>query len=370
MDPAFADLRLDPASEMTFLGQIKYQVMLLIADGRVRSGSRLPTVRALADHLGVNVNTVRAAYARLEVEGVVATRHGVGTTVLAPGSGSLSPGVPSYMGKTVGVIIAGLEAFYLDLLRGVEATADETGTLLFIVDARDSDERARVAIRQLTARGAQGIIAVSMGGIADGEALDSTPPIVYVDQPDRLGHSLVFNAEKAGDEATRHLLEHGHERIGYITCPLEWPNQRELYEGHVRALRRAGRAVDRDLVSTIDGFDLASGRAGLRTLLELHDPPRAVIVSGAMPAVGVLQEARRRGLPVPSALAVVGYADVEVTEFTRPALTMVTLPTYEIGARAMAELQRLIADPAAPPQRIVFDGTLVVRESCGPHEAS
>ncbi len=368
MNPAFAEMRLDPGSELSFLGQIRVQVMLLIADGRLEPGSRLPSVRALADHLGVNVNTVRAAYARLESEGVVATRHGVGTTVLAAGSGSLSPGVPSYMSNTVGVIIAGLDPFYLDLIRGIEAKADETGTLLFIVDSRDSEERARVAIRQLTARGAQGIIAVSMGGPAETDRPDSTPPIVYVDQPDRAGHTLVFNAARAADEATRHLLDHGHDRIGYVTCCVDWPNQRELFEGHRRALADAGRSVDPSLIVTVAGFDVASGRAGARLLLGQPDPPSAVFASGGMLALGVLQEARRRRLGVPADLAIVGYADVGITAFTQPPLTMVSVPTYDIGVAAMGQLQRAIADPAAEPRRIVLDGTLVIRGSCGAHE--
>lgn len=370
MDSAFAKMRLDPRSELSFQGQIRVQVTLLIADGRLAPRSRLPSVRALADHLGVNVNTVRSAYARLEKDGVVTTRHGVGTTVLSPGSGSLSPGVPSYMSNTVGVIIAGLDPFYLELLRGIETKADEHGTLLFIVDARDSDERARIAIGQLTARGAQGVIVVLKGGPAQAERPGSTPPIVYVDQPDREGHVLLFNAERAGHEATRHLIEHGHERIGYVTCPLDWPNQGELFDGHRRALQEAGRTVDRRLVTTVSGFDIASGRAGAWSLLDGAHPPTAIFTSGAMLAAGVLQEARRQKLQVPADLAIAGYGDIEVTEFTQPALTMVSLPTHEIGVAAMEELQRVIADPAAEPRRIVLDGTLVIRESCGPHDGT
>ncbi|MBF8289540.1 MAG: gntR-type protein, partial [Chloroflexi bacterium] len=298
------------------------------------------------------------------------TRHGVGTTVLAAGSGSLSPGVPSHMSNTVGVIIAGLDPFYLDLLRGIEAKADETGTLLFIVDSRDSEERARIAIRQLTARGAQGIIAVSMGGPAETDRPDTTPPIVYVDQPDRAGHTLLFNAERAGAEATGHLLDHGHDRIGYVTCPIEWPNQRELFEGYRQALKDAGRSVDSSLIVTVGGIDLESGRTGARSLLERPDPPSAVFVSGGMLAVGVLQAARRHGLRVPDDLAIAGYGDTGVAEFTHPTLTMVTLPTYDIGVAAMGQLQRAIADPAAAPRRRVLDGTLVIRESCGAHDQS
>jgi len=360
-------MRLDPTSELSFTGQIRAQLTLLIADGKLAPGSRLPSVRALAKQLGVNVNTIRSAYAKLQADGVVATHHGVGTTVLSDESGSLSPGVPKYLTNSVGVLIAGLDPFYIDLLRGIEAKGDEQGTLLFIVDIEDSEVRARAAIRQLSARGAEGVIAISMGGLGEDASSGAGPPIVYVDQPDRTGTVLLFNADKAGFEATEHLAQHGHERIGFVTCPLDWPNQGELFAGYKRAHDERGWPTAPNLLATVGAFDVASGRRGLRMLLDQPDPPSAVIASGGMLALGVLQEASQRGIDVPTDLAIVGYADAEVAQFTSPALTMVSLPTYDVGVAAMSALQRIIAGDSSGPERTVFDGVLVVRQSCGPH---
>ena len=246
----------------------------------------------------------------------MATRHGVGTIVQPAAAGMLRSGAPRYLSNTVGVLIAGLDPFYLDLLRGIEEKAEEEGTLVLIVNTQDSEHRANAAIRQLTARGAQGIIAVSIGGPESGDALRSLPPIVYVDQPDRRGEVLVFDAERAAYDATRHLLEHGHSHIGYVTFPVEVPNQGELYEGHRRALVEAGLEADQVALATVEDFGVASGRRGLVRLIEQGFRPTAVIASGAMLAVGILQEARQRGLDVPTDLAIVGYADVDVTRST------------------------------------------------------
>ncbi|MEW5991050.1 MAG: substrate-binding domain-containing protein [Chloroflexota bacterium] len=271
------------------------------------------------------------------------------------------------MSNTVGVIIAGLDPFYLDLLRGIEITADEQGTLLFIVDASDSEARARTAIRQLTARGVQGIIGVSAGGADQDPSDGSMPPIVYVDQPQRRGNVLLFNFEKAAGDAARHMLGHGHRRIGYITPPLEHPNIRELFDGHRRAMSEAGVAFDPELLVLVESFRLGSGGVGLATLRDRPTPPSAVIVNGGEVTLGVLREAHRRGLRIPDDLAILGYGDINASQLTSPALTMVSLPVYEIGVAAMRALQRMMADPATPSRRVVFDGTLVVRESCGRH---
>ena len=85
--------RLDARSGLGIAAQIRTRIALLIADGDLVPGDRLPPVRDLAGHLGVNVNTVRSAYARLEADGLVRTRHGVGTEVLAAHLERPSPGV-------------------------------------------------------------------------------------------------------------------------------------------------------------------------------------------------------------------------------------------------------------------------------------
>jgi DNA-binding transcriptional regulator YhcF (GntR family) len=62
--------------------QLAWQFQALITGGRLLPGEQLPSVRRLAEVVGVNVNTVRAVYERLEGEGFVVTRHGRGTYVV------------------------------------------------------------------------------------------------------------------------------------------------------------------------------------------------------------------------------------------------------------------------------------------------
>jgi len=364
---ALSELRLDPSSDLTIVGQIRMQLTLLIADGRLEPGSRLPAVRVLADALEVNVNTVRAAYAKLEEDGIVATRHGVGTIVQPLAGGTLRGGGTRYLSNTVGVIIAGLDPFYLELLRGIESKAEQQGTLILIVAAHDTADRATAAIRQLAARGAEGIIAASIGWPDRGTPESSLPPIVYVDQPDRKGETLVFDAERAGYDLTRHVLEHGHARIGFVSPPLEWPNLGPIFDGHRRALSEANLGDESTELAIVEDFGVAAGRRGLRELLERPDRPTAIIAMSALLAVGVLEEARQHGFDVPGDLAICGYGDIDVTRSTHPPLTMISLPVFDAGVAAITALQRMIAGELKRPERLVFEGTLEVRESCGHH---
>jgi GntR family transcriptional regulator len=78
----------DPASDLPIGLQLAWRLRALISSGRLAPGERMPSVRTLADWAGVNVNTVRGVYTKLEDEGLVATRHGRGTFVSESAAGA------------------------------------------------------------------------------------------------------------------------------------------------------------------------------------------------------------------------------------------------------------------------------------------
>src|SRR5512140_3196481 len=75
--------RLDAGSGVPFYRQVIDQVLLAVADGRLKPGVQLPTVRQLAVDLSINLNTVAKAYREMEIRGIVETQQGTGTFVAA-----------------------------------------------------------------------------------------------------------------------------------------------------------------------------------------------------------------------------------------------------------------------------------------------
>ena len=371
MAGVLSTLSIDPHSELGIAAQIRAGIAFRVAEGELSSGQRLPSLRDLAAQLGVNVNTIRAAYTELERDGLVRTRHGVGTVVLAASPTRLPAGVRPLGVNTVAVVIGGLDPFYLALLRGIEDVAAERGTLVLIA-ASSPPMRSEAILRRLIARGVDGIIAVSVGGL-DNEAKSretghvGLPPIVYVDQPERRGHVLLFDGRGAGYTATQHLCDHHHERVGIITAPRSWPNVYEVYKGHIDALEATGRTLDPKLIAEVDTFTIEAGRLGLAQLLELAHPPSAVFAAGEVLALGALQEAHARQLKVPGQLALCGYTDSPTATLVQPPLTMLSVPAREIGIRAMQTLADLIQGKTPRPRRTTLPVELVVRQSCGHH---
>jgi DNA-binding transcriptional regulator YhcF (GntR family) len=82
-----ADIRLDRSSEVPLGVQLAWHLRALMASGELEAGARLPSVREMAAQTGVNANTVRAVYARLEAEGLIATQHGRGSFVTGGDAG-------------------------------------------------------------------------------------------------------------------------------------------------------------------------------------------------------------------------------------------------------------------------------------------
>ncbi len=79
-------IRISSSDGVPIYRQIVNQVKYLVAVGRMTVGEQLPTVRALAEQLVVNPNTVARAYRELETEGVITSRQGSGAFVAANGS--------------------------------------------------------------------------------------------------------------------------------------------------------------------------------------------------------------------------------------------------------------------------------------------
>lgn len=75
------DFKLDPKSGVPFYRQIIDQIRYGVSAGKLKCGEQLPTVRALAVELKVNLNTVSKAYRELEIQNVLETQQGTGTFI-------------------------------------------------------------------------------------------------------------------------------------------------------------------------------------------------------------------------------------------------------------------------------------------------
>jgi LacI family transcriptional regulator len=366
-------ITIDPHSSIPLSHQLKQQLTWLIASGALKAGDRLPPVRELATRLSVNLHTVRHAYLKLEAEGLVETRRGRGTHVLMLDPLRMLQAAVSQRSYTVGVILPSVvNPFYHHFLQGVSAVADEAKSLLFLCTTRDDPGEAWRYFAQLSSRQVDGIIVVSHdifdlfpGGEAQLAQVEALLPVVTVDWPGCKGPSVLIDLENAGYLATRHLLEHGHKRVGLITIALESANVPPVNAGYRRALREAGIGEDERLITSQLSFELESGKEGALKLLASTHPPTAIFAVSDLLAIGAMQAIKSAGLRVPEDIALAGFNDIPLAGMLGPALTTVRAPAEDSGREAMKMLHQLIEGGRPNKECVLLPTTLVVRQSCG-----
>jgi DNA-binding LacI/PurR family transcriptional regulator len=165
-------------------------------------------------------------------------------------------------------------------------------------------------------------------------------------------------------EATDYLISLGHQRIGMAGWPEESISGRFRVQGYRDALDTAGISFQPDYLVRGEHSE-QSGRDALAYWCELplDEQPTAIVAITDLVAIGIMNEAERRGLVVGRDLSVIGYDDVPMSQYLRPALTTVQQPILEIGQALMSLLESVLRQN--PTEQVLIPPRLVIRDSCG-----
>ncbi|WBY09863.1 substrate-binding domain-containing protein [Sphingomonas sp. 7/4-4] len=168
---------------------------------------------------------------------------------------------------------------------------------------------------------------------------------------------------RAAYEMTRHLLDLGHRRLGFIVGNPDQAASAERLAGFYAAVREAD-----DVQTTVaqGDFSFTSGLRAAEQLLDASPMPSAIFASNDDMAAAVISVAHRRQLDVPHALTVVGFDDTPAAVMLWPPLTTVHQPVRELASEALrllvAEINAAEQAPDRRPDR-VLEHTIVKRQS-------
>ena len=162
--------------------------------------------------------------------------------------------------------------------------------------------------------------------------------------------------------AVEHLLALGHTRIAHVSGQPQMVHGRSRREAWAATLHAAnlpeGPCIEAD-------FSAESGSAATRELLDLADPPTAIVYANDLMAIAGLAVASGRGIGVPGDLSVTGYEDTELAAHLQPSLTTVSSDVIGWGRAAAARLLELIDRRPATDIQLPLP-RLVIRDSTGP----
>lgn len=261
--------------------------------------------------------------------------------------------------------------FYLEIFKGVEATAREAGYSVLMGNTENHPDRELEYFDMLRDGHADGMILMN-GKLPSSHARDAgrLPIVVALEiiEGCALPHVQIDNVA-AAHQAVRHLLSLGHKRIAHICGPIPEVMSVLRREGYRKAMAEAGLVVPEGY-EPIGDYTIASGAALCRQLFSRADKPTALFVGNDEMAFGAINELRRLGLDVPRDVSVVGFDDLFLSECFYPPLTTVSQPRADIGKQAMKQLLRVMNGDDSVEALVEMPTTLKIRGSTGPATTS
>lgn len=282
--------------------------------------------------------------------------------------------------NTIGVIVEDITVFNApEIIDGINEYADQNGWSIIMTNMRlnqlygnDSSrdemcmKHAPKAAQELVNKQVDGILYIGvhprdMSGIMP----EIKVPIVYTYcyTSEESGYFVNYNDQLAAYNATKYLIELGHKRVATISGLINSYPSRRRFDGYYKALVNHNLVFNPEYVKTGD-WEYESGYIQGKALLQLDEPPTAILGMNDLMATGVMKACRELGFSIPNDISVMGIDDRDMSFYVTPALTTMKLPLGQMGSLSMDTLNQLINKLTVekPP---LLDCQLIVRESTG-----
>lgn len=165
------------------------------------------------------------------------------------------------------------------------------------------------------------------------------------------------------EQAVDHLVERGRRHIGLVNSSILTKTSEEKLRGMRIGVQRHGLVFTENQVTASLDFNLESGYRQTFQLLDHNPNLDAIIYGHDIMAMGGLRALKERGYRVPQDIAVIGFHDYEVAQFTDPPLTTIRFDTFLMGTIAARRLKMMIEEPDEQSWTIVVPTSLVIRGS-------
>lgn len=333
--------------------------------------SKKLTLQDVANALGVSKATVSLC---LNGSSLVADK--TRTTVLEKidelgyvynrGAAGLSTGES----KTIGLAIHALtNPYFTGVCASIEAILSLNGRMSFLCNTDESLERQERFLKELSEHNADGLILCPALGttVKDLSILHKNNlPVVLISRDiEDSGLDYVGNDDElALSLATEHIIEKGHKRIAMLGGSKQTSVGQMRRLGFVKAMQGAELEVIDELLVDCAG-DAVGGETAAMAVMQLRDPPTALICFNDLIALGALSALHQLGLKPGTDVAVMGCDGIDEGSRAYVQLSTVNVKKASIGQEAAEILLARLKEPDMPVRRVLQKPELVVRQTCG-----
>lgn len=330
----------------------------------------MATMKEVAALAGVSTATVSRALMNPEKVSI-ATRKRVESAVLESGYAPnvLNRNLKRNESRAIVALLPNVcDPYYSQVIQGIQETAASFGYLVLIANCPKNLGCKLDEIDMSLHKQADGmlILGSEMPHLL-GEESKSFPPMVMACEfdPDLELPTVHIDNLTAAFQAVNYLTQMGHIRIAQISGPASSTIGQFRNQGYSQALRRAGIQMQKDYL--VEGeFSFESGRNLCQKLLSMPAPPTAIFCHNDMMAIGAMKQAKEMGFKVPQDLSIIGFDNVDFSQYCDPPLTTVSQPRYEIGKQAFMLLLETIQGQDVPSGSRLLNAEIVIRESVAP----
>lgn len=269
--------------------------------------------------------------------------------------------------ETIGLIVGDVsDPFFGAMVKAVEQVAYRTGNFLLIGNGYHNEQKERQAIEQLIRHRCAALV-VHAKKIPDSELISlmkQMPGMVVINRilPGFEQRCVALDDRYGAWLATRHLIQQGHTKIGYLCSNHQISDADDRLQGYYDALTEHGLPVNDRLV-TYSEPDESGGEQAMTELLGRGKHFSAVACYNDSMAAGAMGVLNDNGIDVPKEISLIGFDDVLISRYVRPRLTTVRYPIITMAEQA-AELALALAEKRELPEIThMFSPTLVRRHS-------
>ena len=195
------------------------------------------------------------------------------------------------------------------------------------------------------------------------ELVKSEYPVVTIDYSFDKASSVNSDNQEGAYALTSYMLDRGHTKIAFIHGEHTLVTQKRI-SGYKLAMEERGIEIPPEYISEAVYHDAESVRKATAAMLDLPDPPTAILFPDDYASMGGRTEVIERGLNIPGDLSICGYDGVNLAKILDPKLTTWEQDTDALGRIAVKKLIERIENPqTAIPEYIVIKGKLFEGET-------
>jgi DNA-binding LacI/PurR family transcriptional regulator len=276
--------------------------------------------------------------------------------------------------QTIGIVMKNstsqslLNPVFPEVLSGISAFCHKQGYSMLLTTGETEEDIFVDTVKMVQGKRVDGIIVLYSK--RDDQVvpflMTSGIPFAVIGKPVYQSNKMMYvdnDNVQAAKDATDYVIKRGHQRIGFIGGDIRFEVTEARLNGYKEAVRNGNLEINEDYIKNFP-YDRDLGSRAINELLNLAEPPTAIVVTDDLNALIILLALKERNIKVPDDISIVSFNNTIISSLSTPPLTSVDIQTFQLGYESARCLLEQIKEPETIKKSIIIPAIIVERESC------